>query len=651
MDYVACLHLARDFKRRAISSVLPPPPLQCPFVDKLLRARDDRVAARRSMCHDRGCLPVVTNSRVPLVAAPTDYHALSLPSSSVLTGSMGRQNNMTAAHGRVENPLSSAVATALRRMREARSAREATLDRHHRGNVVFDATAVLPGNPPALLSQPRSVQNRRGLLPVVSSCLNTAGFRESSRLRRVSLPPLDSEKARRLLVLQGSSQNKLQELQRGVVRAALALAYIIPAYALAQLLEVDLQTISIPEGIDAVVALVEGKGISAPYLTDIVNSWKSLIADMDRRQVVHCERARAFDVNLFLNMRDKQARTDLALPNPCAELRLSEAVAGAPMKRTRDGASVARTLLAKLKVLEKFFFDITTDKNRVCAPAPPVARLPKSVESAPTPSPEMVKMFQRAAADCSLPWAVRLVSFTCSLLTLAVLRAEQSSMFGILQIVVQPDGERVLIGKAKKKVNGLALEHFVLPLSGVLKDDGLWWDSCIPVLSNLPGGFQGFAARDFMAPYRTRNDPYTATGLSNNLMPQKRFDAALRFILQRELLLSADQASLYSQHSFRHFLPEVSAAVDPPDVANLNALELLRHSHSTLARSSHLAPADLARHKFVVSATSVSRVYVANKTMSRLIKISLQQTNRVHRALSRPAYVPSPFGGWEMLEK
>ena len=107
---------------------------------------------------------------------------------------------------------------------------------------------------------------------------------------------------------------------------------------------------------------------------------------------------------------------------------------------------------------------------------------------------------------------------------------------------------------------------------------------------------------------------------------------------------------VFSSHSFRNFLPEVSATADPPDVANLNALELLRHAQSTLSRSSHLAPADLARQNFVVSATSISRVYVTNKTMSRLIKISIQQLNRVHRALSRPDYVPSPFGGWDMLE-
>ena len=83
------------------------------------------------------------------------------------------------------------------------------------------------------------------------------------------------------------------------------------------------------------------------------------------------------------------------------------------------------------------------------------------------------KMFQRITADVSLPWAVWIVAFTCSLLALTVLCAIQSTMFGIVQIVTMPDGERVLIGKAKENAIGLVLEHFVLPLSGVLGDDGL----------------------------------------------------------------------------------------------------------------------------------------------------------------------------------
>jgi len=64
---------------------------------------------------------------------------------------------------------------------------------------------------------------------------------------------------------------------------------------------------------DDVVALVEGKGISAPYLTDIVKSWKSLFAHMDERGVIHNERTRAFDANLSLKMRDGQARANFVL--------------------------------------------------------------------------------------------------------------------------------------------------------------------------------------------------------------------------------------------------------------------------------------------------------------------------------------------------
>jgi len=312
---------------------------------------------------------------------------------------------------------------------------------------------------------------QRSTLPAVLSCVNTCALRKAVLVRRAPLQPLETEKARRSLQIHGRSQNKLQELQRGVARAALALAN---TYGLAQLLDVNLQMVSITEGIDAVMVLIEGKGISAPYLTDIVSSWKSLLADMDQHSVFHFERARAFDVNLFLKMRDSQARANVALPSRTADFPEPEPFGGAPNKCTRDGSSVARALLAKLKVLEsQFFVDITTDKNRVYAPAPLVARLPKSVESAPVPSPEIVQMFQRITADASLPWAVRIVAFTCSLLALTVLCAIQSTMFGIVQIVTMPDGERVLIGKAKENAIGLVLEHFVLPLSGVLGDDGL----------------------------------------------------------------------------------------------------------------------------------------------------------------------------------
>jgi len=128
---------------------------------------------------------------------------------------------------------------------------------------------------------------RRSTLPAVLSCANTCALRKAVLVRCAALQPLDTEKARQSLQMHGRSQNKLQELQQGVVWAALALANIIPPYALAQLPDIDLQTVSITEGIDAVIALIEDKGISAPYLTDIVNSWKSLLSDMDQHSVFH----------------------------------------------------------------------------------------------------------------------------------------------------------------------------------------------------------------------------------------------------------------------------------------------------------------------------------------------------------------------------
>ena len=108
---------------------------------------------------------------------------------------------------------------------------------------------------------------RRSTLPAVLFCVNTCALREAVLVRHASLQPLDTEKARLLRQKHGRSQNKLQELQRGVVRAALALANVIPPYAPAQLLDVNLQTVSITEDIDAVVVLIEGEGISAPYPT------------------------------------------------------------------------------------------------------------------------------------------------------------------------------------------------------------------------------------------------------------------------------------------------------------------------------------------------------------------------------------------------
>jgi len=106
--------------------------------------------------------------------------------------------------------------------------------RPHAGGIMPPAAAVSTVSRVALCDASfHGVASGRCALSVALSNLNTCALRESVLVRRASLPALATEKARRLLKTQDCSQNKLQELQRGVVHAALALASIIPPYALA----------------------------------------------------------------------------------------------------------------------------------------------------------------------------------------------------------------------------------------------------------------------------------------------------------------------------------------------------------------------------------------------------------------------------------
>ena len=299
MDFISSLHHARESKRRVVCVASQCPSFSGSSVDALFQARAARASAKRD----------------------------TLPFTVVAVDSAAQVRRSTAVPVVAETPCSDYI-NGLRRSRAARTIGFCV--RQSSPQIGVPRIPVLHASPchhlcasslsaspvPQVLSVPVSDHPlcgdflRRSTLPPDLSCANTRALRKAVIVRRAALQPLDTEKARRSLQLHGRSQNKLQELQRGVVRAALALANIIPPYALEQLLDVNLQTVPITAGIDAVIALIEGKGISAPYLTDIVNSWKSLLADIDQRGVFHFERARAFDVNLFLKMRDSQARAN-----------------------------------------------------------------------------------------------------------------------------------------------------------------------------------------------------------------------------------------------------------------------------------------------------------------------------------------------------
>jgi len=190
-------------------------------------------------------------------------------------------------------------------------------------------------------------------------------------------------------------------------RVALALSQVIPSPALGLLLDANLSSVHIHEGLDSVTALVAGKGCGAKYVVDTDNCWKSLLRDMAIQGVTHGERARALDVNCFLRNRDTVARSNCAQDSACSTILDPYPLHSTPPARTRDGFAAAASLLNLLQFLAlQLFFDITVDKQKAHVPAPPCAQLPKSVHSAPAVTIDMVRMYQRVAADVSLPPAV-----------------------------------------------------------------------------------------------------------------------------------------------------------------------------------------------------------------------------------------------------
>jgi len=119
-------------------------------------------------------------------------------------------------------------------------------------------------------------------------------------------------------------------------RVALALSQVIPSPALGLLLDANLSSVHIHEGLDSVTALVAGKVCGAKYVVDAVNCCKSLLRDMAIRGVAHGERARGLDVNCFLRNRDTVAQSNCAQDSACSTILEPRPLRSAPQARPRD---------------------------------------------------------------------------------------------------------------------------------------------------------------------------------------------------------------------------------------------------------------------------------------------------------------------------
>jgi hypothetical protein len=509
---------------------------------------------------------------------------------------------------------------------------------------------IAPANPP--LARPRAAPHAALAAPLQqrrAMASDTARLRETALARLQDNPTLCTKAAKRAAVIQGVSITPQDEDARELLRSALRLASIIPPYALENLMERDLDDVSIADAIEVVTDLVAAKH-SAKHIWQCCSVWDQLLKHQEECGIPHQERARALHVNSFLKSKDKSAKD--AHQAVAAAVPAVRSANAPPPPRTRDGSSAATGCLSNLKSLaQEYFFDISIDKRKVRPPSSHIGGMAKHRQSAPEPSVEVMRLLQAAAGDKRKPAAVRNIAFICCLMAFGVLRACQVQFFGILYFF-ELRGKTVLFGKTKKKVNGHQLETFICPLQGVLGNED-WWEVAKETLESLPGGFAGFACRDFNAPRGFSNDPYHATGFNNNRMGAKKMDKAIQHVLEQDCGMSADVARRYTRHSFKRFQINISEAVDSKETYRMNELELGRWSQSTLSRNPRAAPSDRARDAFLISATSVSRMYAANDTMTRLSEISVQQLERAQTAIdARGRDGPLPlFGGWDRLRE
>jgi len=491
--------------------------------------------------------------------------------------------------------------------------------------------------------RPRSAAPAAAPPPRTANADDQIALRQEAQRRLGLAPSLETEAARRAAKRGGRVQTRQMEMDRTAERAALELLMIYPQYALQALLEEDLSAVSVEDVISFFTEFLVDRG-GGRWVHECVAVWRDLLRHMDERGRAHGERARVLDVNAFLKTRSDRARSRASSD----QSQLDE-VNDAPPARTRDGSSAAPGALAKLRTLRgKFKFDISVDKEQVAIPR--TLGLPKLRDTAPSPTLYIMKLLQRTAADLSKPIAVRNVCWGACLLGYAVIRGEQAADVAFTAIW-HYKRHRILVGKTKKKgrKNGqVVAEPFIAPLCGVLGCD-LWWERGCNTLRHLPEPGK-FVFCDFEAPHGSSCDPYAASGMRNNAMPQFRVDRSLQKILVVEGNMPPEDAARYTRHSLKHFMGNLVGSVEPPDSAGIAQLEMGRWESSTLATCPGIAPTVRNARAFIADVTRTPKIYAANSEMERLADISILQLQRARRAIRKAGAALPMFGGWDLLQ-
>jgi hypothetical protein len=245
----------------------------------------------------------------------------------------------------------------------------------------------------------------------------------------------------------------------------------------------------------------------------------------------------------------------------------------------------------------------------------------------------MMKGLQRLAADSRANPYARIIARALCLSAFGGFCEEQTHLFGVLAISTH-NGRATMYCKTKRKAREAPTEYAIVPLSGVLDDNGAWIKGGEDLMTTLPGNTDFFLP-GFDAPAGKReNDPYVAFRVLPAPMSQKQMDETIAHVLHSALGYEWEDARLFTRHSFRHFLPEIIQ--EAPSHCEHAALEqcndAMRWAGSVLSDNPGLlSGADKHRDKYISSISDMTRNYSESAQVKRLRSMAQHHRSRSSR--------------------
>ena len=438
--------------------------------------------------------------------------------------------------------------------------------------------------------------------------------------------------------------------------AALKWLAVAPQYAVEARIGDTVANLGPDTTVDRMVSAVQAMN-GHKHFTESVQEFVRLIAHMKKRGAHAAARAldgraNANDVCMFLESRRDDAQ-ELYAPKARA-LPASAALqeSAKPNKRSRTGTHAASGAKKRLKHMsDEWRVDVQVDDRvrvRVRQPDGPGF----TSEKAPAPPFFMMRGLQRLAADRAANPFARLIARGLCLLAFGGFREEQTHLFGVIAIGTH-HGRQTMYCKTKRKSKTAPTEYAIVPLSGVLDDDGAWMTGGEDLMATLPGEVDFFLPGFDAPPGKHANNPYAATRLLPAPMAQGQMDMAIANILHRDLGYDWPDARLFTRHSFKHFLPEVigEAPLNCEFQATEQCNDVMRWAGSVLSDNPGLlAGADRHRAKYISSIAAMPRNYSENAQVKRLRLLAQHHLDRVNRAIVKAGPALPRFGGFDLLE-